>query len=79
MTIKVKKVRPTAVIPTHGSSFSAGYDLYADLPEALGFLPAAALQPGKACVRPTVSVCAIRITAATIWSRCTMTRRNPGR
>ena len=39
MTIKVKKVSPTAVIPTHGSSFSAGYDLYADLPEALVIMP----------------------------------------
>ena len=41
MTIKVKKVSPTAVIPTHGSSFAAGYDLYADLPEALVIMPRA--------------------------------------
>ena len=33
MTIKVKKVSPTAVIPTRGSSFAAGYDLFADIPE----------------------------------------------
>ena len=39
MTIKVKKVSPTAVIPTHGSSFAAGYDLYADIPEALIIRP----------------------------------------
>ena len=39
MIIKVKKVSPTAVIPTHGSSCAAGYDLYADIPEALAILP----------------------------------------
>ena len=39
MRIKVKKVSPTAVIPTHGSSFAAGYDLYADLPEDLVIRP----------------------------------------
>ena len=35
MTIKVKKVSPTAVIPTHGSSSAAGYDLYADISEEM--------------------------------------------
>ena len=39
MNIKVKKVSPTAILPTHGSSFSAGYDLYADLTEDLVILP----------------------------------------
>lgn len=31
MEIKIKKLRETAIIPTRGSQFSAGYDLYADL------------------------------------------------
>ncbi len=29
MEIKIKKLRPDAVIPTRGSSYAAGYDLYA--------------------------------------------------
>lgn len=29
MQIKVKKVNPDAIIPTHGSEMAAGYDLYA--------------------------------------------------
>ena len=39
MTIKVKNVSPTAVIPTHGSSFAAGYDLYADITEPVMIPP----------------------------------------
>ena len=39
MTIKVKKVSPTAVIPTRGSSSAAGYDLYADIPGDLRIPP----------------------------------------
>ena len=31
MVINIKKIRPEAVIPTSGSQFSAGYDLYACL------------------------------------------------
>ena len=31
MIINIKKIRPEAVIPTSGSQFSAGYDLYACL------------------------------------------------
>lgn len=27
--VKIKKIRPNAVIPTHGSKYSAGYDLHA--------------------------------------------------
>lgn len=27
--VKIKKIRPNAVIPTHGSNYSAGYDLHA--------------------------------------------------
>ena len=33
MLIKIKKLRPEAVIPTSGSACAAGYDLYACLPE----------------------------------------------
>jgi dUTP pyrophosphatase len=29
MNIKIKKVNPNAIIPTRGSDYSAGYDLYA--------------------------------------------------
>ncbi len=38
MIVKVKRMSPTAMLPTHGSSFSAGYDLYADLQENLTLL-----------------------------------------
>ena len=33
MKIRVKKVSETAVLPTHGSPYAAGYDLYADVAE----------------------------------------------
>ncbi len=33
MLIKIKKLHPEAQIPTSGSSYAAGYDLYACLPE----------------------------------------------
>lgn len=33
MDIKIKKVRDNAVIPTYGTEFSAGFDLYACLDE----------------------------------------------
>ena len=33
MLIKIKKLRPEARIPTSGSAYAAGYDLYACLPE----------------------------------------------
>ncbi len=32
MKLQVKKLTPTAVLPTRGSSYAAGYDLYADIP-----------------------------------------------
>ena len=35
MNIKIKKLSPTAKIPTLGSPDAAGYDLYADIPEAV--------------------------------------------
>ena len=39
MRIRVKKVSPTAKLPTHGSEYAAGYDLYADLSEDLKIAP----------------------------------------
>ena len=33
MKIRVKRVSPTALLPTRGSTSAAGYDLYADLDE----------------------------------------------
>ena len=39
MKIKVKRVSPTAVLPSHGSSLAAGYDLYADIPEECRIAP----------------------------------------
>lgn len=37
--ISVKKVRPNATLPTYGSEFAAGADLYACLEEAVTVLP----------------------------------------
>ena len=37
--IKVKKLRPGAVLPTYGTEFSAGADLYACLDEDVTILP----------------------------------------
>ena len=52
MLIHVKKLRPSAVIPTRGSEFAAGYDLYACLDEPLvipaALVPAAAFWVGSA-------------------------------
>ncbi len=45
--IRIKKVRPGAVIPTYGSSRAAGADLYACLEEAV------AVQPGSTVFIPT--------------------------
>ena len=39
MVIKVKKMSDTAQLPTHGSRYAAGYDLYADLPKAVTIAP----------------------------------------
>ena len=38
-TVKVKKLRPDAVLPTYGSSEAAGADLHACLDEAITILP----------------------------------------
>ena len=35
MIINIKKLTDTATIPTRGSSYAAGYDLYADLQESV--------------------------------------------
>ena len=39
MEVKVKKLRDDAVIPTHGSEYAAGYDLYACIDSELTILP----------------------------------------
>ena len=39
MEIRVKKLTETASLPTRGSRFAAGYDLKADLPEAVSVAP----------------------------------------
>ena len=39
MKIKVKRVSRTAKLPTHGSEYAAGYDLYADIQEDLTIPP----------------------------------------
>ena len=39
MKIRVRRVSPTALLPTRGSSSAAGYDLYADLQEEVIIAP----------------------------------------
>jgi len=39
MRIEVKKLRPGAVLPTRGSQYAAGYDLYACIEEDIQVLP----------------------------------------
>lgn len=41
MKINVKKLKPTAILPTYGSSEAAGADLYACLDEEITILPGA--------------------------------------
>lgn len=36
MIVKIKKLNRTAVIPTRGSEYAAGYDLYADIVQSVG-------------------------------------------
>lgn len=37
--VKIKKLKPNAVIPTQGSPYSAGYDLYACIDEPVAIEP----------------------------------------
>lgn len=39
MKILVKKMTDTAKLPTHGSDYAAGYDLYADIEEPIYIAP----------------------------------------
>ena len=39
MNINIKKLTDTAIIPTKGSEYSAGFDLYADIAESIAILP----------------------------------------
>ncbi len=45
--IRIKKVREQAVIPTYGTEYSAGADIYSCIPEPIH------LAPGKAVLIPT--------------------------
>lgn len=39
MNIKIKRLTETAKIPTRGSEYAAGYDLYADIKEPIQIVP----------------------------------------
>lgn len=39
MEVKIKKLRESALLPTRGSAYSAGYDLYACLDSAVSIAP----------------------------------------
>lgn len=39
MKVNVKRLSNTAILPTHGSQYSAGYDLYADIKEPIMIAP----------------------------------------
>ncbi len=45
--VKIKKLRDSAIVPTYGSEFAAGADLYAALDEAV------AIEPGETKFIPT--------------------------
>lgn len=47
MKINVKKLSDTAVLPEQGSTFAAGYDLFADVDEAIE------IEPHKTAMVPT--------------------------
>ena len=47
MKINVKKLRDTAVLPEQGSTYAAGYDLFADVEQALE------IEPHKTVMIPT--------------------------
>ncbi len=47
LAVRIKKTRPNAVIPTYGSPFSAGADLYACLEDDV------IIAPGKTAMIPT--------------------------
>ena len=46
-TIRVKKLHPNAILPTYGSAFAAGADLYACLDAPV------TIEPGEICWVPT--------------------------
>ena len=39
MDIKIKRIRPQAQLPTRGSAYAAGYDLYADIDQPVEIKP----------------------------------------
>ena len=44
--IKIKKIRDTAKIPTKGSNYAAGYDLYADIQSPVRIDPGSVMKIG---------------------------------
>lgn len=46
MEINIKKLTDTATLPSRGSEYAAGYDLYADVQEALVINPHATVKVG---------------------------------
>jgi len=46
MKIDIKKLKENAIIPTRGSEYAAGYDLYACIDEAITILPHATVKIG---------------------------------
>ena len=62
--VKIKKLNSKAMLPTYGSEYSAGADLYACMEETVTIKPAAAWQPKKDWLRRIKSALLMRITAA---------------
>ena len=46
MNIKIKKINNNAVIPTRGSEYAAGYDLYSDSNEVIEIAPHSTVKVG---------------------------------
>ena len=66
-TIRVKKLRPNAVLPTYGSAEAAGADLYACLEEAV------TIQPGEIFWVPTgIALEVPRGCAGLVYARSSM-------
>lgn len=46
MNVKIKKINDNAIIPTRGSDYAAGYDLYACISEPIGIAPHSTVKIG---------------------------------
>ena len=63
--VKIKKLREGAVVPTYGSEFAAGTDLYACLDEAV------TIEPSETKLIPTGIALSIPVGfAGLIYARC---------